>query len=254
MMLDAALLEVQALLHLGTLQHPNIVELLAYGWDEDVLPYLVLEYAGLGTLDSFLAATSQSWSEKVRIVVGIASALELLHACDIIHGDVKLENILVFEDSQHEYQVKLADFGFCCSENLGQRQFRGTRLVNAPEIRAQFDSTSTNEHIEYSKADVYSFGIVIWEICNDGRHYYTASSINDQPDHDDTDFALAFLAQLDDKEMDITPYALKFISSLALPTELLDRLSTTLKLALARDPQTRADIRHIRMELDPVDK
>ena len=52
--LDSVLLEVQALLHYPLQKHANIIELLAYGWEPGGLPYLVVEYADLGSLDSFL--------------------------------------------------------------------------------------------------------------------------------------------------------------------------------------------------------
>jgi serine/threonine protein kinase len=252
MALEAVLVEVQVLVHLGTLDPKNIVEILAYGWDEGPLPYLVLEYADLGTLNLFLAEKIQPWEQKARISIGIASGLDLMHSCDIIHGDVKLENILVFSDPQNGFEAKLADFGFCCSENIGQRIFRGTRVYNAPEIRNQdVEDGQAVEVADYTKADVYAFGLVLWEIANNGRRYYTVPEIGVQPDDEQADLASAFLAHLDSNVLEITPYALAFLDGLDIPPQILQAMSSALQMTLARDPEARADILDVRLELDP---
>ena len=252
MALEAVLVEVQVLVHLGTLDPKNIVEILAYGWDEGPLPYLVQEYADLGTLNLFLAEKNQLWEQKARISIGIASGLDLMHSCDIIHGDVKLENILVFSDPQNGFEAKLADFGFCCSENIGQRKFRGTRVYNAPEIRNQdIEDGQAAEVADYTKADVYAFGLVLWEIANNGRRYYTVPGIGIQPDDEQVDLASAFLAHLDSNVLEITPYALAFLDGLDIPRQIFQAMSSALQMTLARDPEVRADILDVRLELDP---
>jgi len=250
-LLDAVLLEVQVLLHLGSLQHKNIVELLAFGWDEGALPYLVLEYADLGTLDTFLSRNPQAWEEKERIAISTASALELLHACDIIHGDIKLENILVFSEPDGGYDVKLADFGFCCSEILGQRIFRGTRILNAPEIRYPRREAIQNGPLDYQKSDIYSYGLALWEILNDGRRFYSVAAIGITTGHGEADRALAFLGKLDSDDEEILPFAIKFLSTLGMSSFMAERVGMALEMAMPRDPDNRSEIRDIRLKLDP---
>ncbi|KAH7317911.1 kinase-like domain-containing protein, partial [Rhexocercosporidium sp. MPI-PUGE-AT-0058] len=155
---------------MNSLYHRNIVRLLTYGWDDGPVPYLVLEYADLGSLDHFLQNNKQLWAEKDRVLIGLASALELLHACEVIHGDIKLGNILVFANRKRGFDAKLADFGLSCSMALGQRVFRGTRVSNAPEIRCQ--TALVEDTAVYEKANVYSYRLALWEILNDGRHYF----------------------------------------------------------------------------------
>lgn len=249
--LDAVLLELRVLLHLNSLQHRNVVRLLAYGWDEGPLPYLVLEYADLGSLRQFLQASPQSWEEKHRTVVGLASALEMLHACEVIHGDIKLENILVFSSRKRGFDAKLADFGLSCSTALGRKEYHGTKLVNAPEIRTgRRGGVPFGDIIAYEKADVYSYGLAVWEILNDGGRYYHSPSIGIAASEYEFVEAERFLAELDLKKGEITCQAADFIRSLEIPPEMRDQMDTALKLALVRDPEERCDIREFRLVLD----
>ncbi|KAK8050542.1 hypothetical protein PG994_012272 [Apiospora phragmitis] len=225
-----------------------LVRLLAYGWDEGPLPYLVLEYADLGSLREFLQANLQSWEEKNRLAVGLASALEMLHACEVIHGDIKLENILAFSSSKRGFDAKLADFGLSCFTALGSRDFRGTHLVSAPEVRT--GKAPIGDIVAYEKADVYSYGMAMWEVMDDGGRYYHSPSICKTATEDEIEFARDFLAQLDSREAKITPYAAEFIRNLDMPTYMRNRMVSALEMALVRDPEDRCDIREFRLELD----
>jgi serine/threonine protein kinase len=249
--LEAVLLEVYALLHLGSLQHRNIVELLGFGWDEGPLPYLVLEFADLGTLDGFLAKNELSSSQKEQIMLYLASGLELIHACGIIHGDVKLENILVFSDPPNGFNVKYADFGFCCSDTLGRREYHGTSVFNAPEIRRQVGRPAAETEHDFKEADVYSYGLAAWEIANDGRRYYSVDAIGISLEESHAERALSFLSELDSKNQELFKFAVMFLQDLELPPSISAPLSTVMEMSLQRDPLSRAEIRDIRLVLDP---
>lgn len=249
--LEAVLLEVYALIHLGSLQHRNIVELLGFGWDEGPLPYLVLELADLGTLDGFLAKNELSWSQKEQVMLYLASGLELIHACGIIHGDVKLENILVFSEPPNGFNVKYADFGFCCSDALGRREYHGTSVLNAPEIRCQLGLPAAETENDFEEADVYSYGLAAWEIANDGRRYYFVDAIGISPEEGHTERALSFLSELDSKNQELFPLAVMFLQDLYLPPSIHASLSTVMEMSLQRDSSSRAEIRDVRLVLDP---
>jgi serine/threonine protein kinase len=79
--------------------------------------------------------------------VGTVCALVLLHASDTVMETIKLKNVLVFKNPQHGFKAKLAHFGFCCPENLGERRFKGTRLFNGPRIRILSGRLLTEEKI-----------------------------------------------------------------------------------------------------------
>jgi serine/threonine protein kinase len=249
--LDDVLLEVRVLCHLNTLRHENVVELVGYGWDEGPLPFLVLELADLGSLDEFLQENTLSWSQKEFTLVQLASGLELLHACGIIHGDIKLENILVFSKTPHGFVPKYADFGFCLAETLGVDAYHGTRVLNPPELRNLYSKRALQPHYDFEMADVYSYGIAAWETAHDGRRFYTADSIG--IDAQDVSMALTFLSNLDATDEELLNYGVNFIEGLDLPEAIANPFIEVLKLALQRHPESRSSIRDIRQVMDPED-
>ena len=111
-------------------------------------------------LTSFIGSHFQTYSENVVkfILKQILKGIAHLHSLNIIHRDIKSDNILV---SQHG-AVKLADFGFSCQLNPGdKRESRvGTIAWMAPElIRAKQVGYNTT-------IDIWSFGILAVELAN----------------------------------------------------------------------------------------
>lgn len=247
--LDSVLLEVQALLHYPVQKHPNIIELLAYGWDDGGLPYLVVEYADLGSLDSYLHLYATSWEQKLKLALDAASGLELLHACDIIHGDVKLENVLVFSSEDGSVLGKISDFGFCCSEALVNNTYHGTRVLNAPEILDYYRNSSSIPNLDYMACDTFSYGLLLWEVFNGGNRFYTISSIGVSVS--DTDQVIQFRQQLVGNGQELHQFAKQFFEELPLPHSVRDQLESAVLVTLLRDPQQRSTMEEVRLHLDP---
>ena len=133
--LQSVLLEIQIMQHGPLKEHPNILSALGYGWKsqgDSMLPYVVVEFAAHGSLRAWLQETSQQVKTKFKIVGDIASGLKALHMCDIIHGDLKLDNIVVvpFPDRVVKVIAKLCDFGHSIILREGSRDFKyfGTLL------------------------------------------------------------------------------------------------------------------------------
>ena len=99
--------DLEIMHHQPLTNHPNLVNLLGYGWrlfKDSALPFLVTEFAHHGNLRQYLQthATRVSSVSRMKLVGQIASGLHALHSCGVAHGDVKLENILVFQPPSTE--------------------------------------------------------------------------------------------------------------------------------------------------------
>ena len=85
-------------------EHENILSLFGYGWGltkEDILPFIVTEFAQLGTLRGYLKEQALPLKAKLALCSQVACGLNRLHWAGVAHGDLKLENVLVFPTSSH---------------------------------------------------------------------------------------------------------------------------------------------------------
>ncbi|CAG8488715.1 9146_t:CDS:2 [Paraglomus occultum] len=132
---------------------------------------LVLEYAEKGDLKSYLKAHTVPLSVKSKICHDIAHGLNYCHDQNIVHFDLKTENILLTEN----LTPKISDFGVSSSKmELGLRGNKagGTIAWVAPE-RLSKDLAMRNTFKEYPKlSDVYAFGLIMWSVALDGKCPY----------------------------------------------------------------------------------
>ncbi|KAH9618768.1 hypothetical protein KSS87_021708 [Heliosperma pusillum] len=99
----------------------------------------------------------------LRYALDIAKAMACLHANGIIHRDLKPDNLLLTADHT---SVKLADFGLAREETLTEMMTAetGTYRWMAPELYSTVTLRQGEKKHYNNKVDVYSFGIVLWEL------------------------------------------------------------------------------------------
>jgi serine/threonine protein kinase len=172
--LRSILFEVEILSHPSIRQHPNIATLLAYSWGAlsgGFVPSLVMELATLGNARSFLSLQVLSDEQKLRVCSDVASGLQFLHACKIVHGDIKLDNVLVYEEEVTGFVVKIADFDRS-PQSTEHNSYTGTRFYNAPEVQRQMSgSGKTLASSELWLCDVFAFGLLTLEVFAGVRFY-----------------------------------------------------------------------------------
>ncbi len=149
----------------AAVRHPNIVDVLDMGLDEDGSPFLALELLEGMALDQMLRERGQlSPEQTLRFLLPIIGALATLHDAGIVHRDIKPSNIFLRTGARLALEPKLLDFGL--AHPLADPRLTrsgmvvGTPLYIAPE-QAAGDAVGFG-------ADVWSVGVVLYE-CLAGR-------------------------------------------------------------------------------------
>jgi LRR receptor-like serine/threonine-protein kinase FLS2 len=158
---------------LQQVRHPNIVLFFGAGTSPDGTPFLVTELLAKGTLGDYLTTNTIEWKEKIIFALDTARGMAHVHSLGRMHRDLKSGNLLV----SSSLCVKVADFGTAAIASMAMEAAQhvsdsdslslsrvstqrtkgvGTPLWMAPEILEGKAYGPT--------ADLYSFGIVMWEI------------------------------------------------------------------------------------------
>lgn len=159
------------------LEHPAIVPLYEYG-EQDGRPYLVMRHMPGGSLADRIARGPLDLRAALPIIERIAAALDYAHANGVLHRDVKPGNIL-FDETGAAY---LSDFGIARITGLGAGQSLtrtglaiGTAAYMSPE-------QALGKPID-GRADIYSLGVVIFEMLSGDIPYKADSSLQQAMQH-----------------------------------------------------------------------
>lgn len=152
---------------LSDCKHPNIVSLHGFCYEGEEM-ILVYEYLSNGSLADYLESvdnmTNLSWAQRIQICLHVAHGLKYLHTNTegkqrIIHRDIKSANILLDD----KWVAKIADFGL---SRLDRTNPQGSTLVTKniagtnPYLDPEYMTTGKLK----TKSDIYSFGVVLFEI------------------------------------------------------------------------------------------
>ncbi|KAF0521653.1 kinase-like protein [Gigaspora margarita] len=139
--------------------HPNIITF--YG--------VTKEYANEGTLREYLKTnfTRLQWTDKLSIAKEIAHGLLFLHENNIIHRDLHSKNILI-----HEGKPKITDFGL--SKQINETSKTSTAFGMPAFIEPQ--CLIKKGYKRDKRSDIYSFGVILWEISSGRPPFQTFES------------------------------------------------------------------------------
>lgn len=136
------------------LEHPNIVNIYDVG-SEAGMHYIVMEYVEGVTLKTYIEKKGRlTYKEAVSIAIQVGRGMEAAHAKNIIHRDIKPQNILI----STEGKAKVTDFGIAraVSNNTISADVMGSVHYASPE-------QARNGFVD-NKSDIYSLGIVMYEM------------------------------------------------------------------------------------------
>ncbi|CAO1350600.1 unnamed protein product [Diamesa hyperborea] len=161
--------------HLGLClgSHKNIVTTYDVAFETSGFYVFTQEYAPLGDLTSNVSDNGIGELHSKRVARQIAAALEYMHLKEVVHRDVKLDNVLVFRSDFS--RVKLCDFGE--SKRVNQLVQRRNEWLpyTAPEIICtETDDTYKTDFTH----DIWQFGIVLF-ICLTGCLPWQKASLDD---------------------------------------------------------------------------
>lgn len=136
------------------LSHPNIVNVFDVGNDDNIY-FIVMELVEGITLKDYITKKGKlSIKEATSIAIQVSLGLEAAHARNIVHRDIKPQNIIISTDGK----VKLSDFGIArvASSNTISSNAMGSVHYSSPEqVRGGYSD---------AKSDIYSLGITLYEM------------------------------------------------------------------------------------------
>jgi serine/threonine-protein kinase len=148
---------------LARLNHPNIVQVYAFGRSDQGTLYFAMEYLPGRTLGDVLCERGAlPEREALQVLEQLCAALVEAHAQGIIHRDLKPDNVMLLQSSHGQPRVKVLDFGIAQLMHMRERpitkrgELIGTPLYMAPE---QLNGLQLDE-----RTDLYAAGLIGYEL------------------------------------------------------------------------------------------
>ena len=138
----------------AAITHPNIVSVYDVG-EEEGMHYIVMEFVDGITLKRYIEQKGKlKVKEAVGIALQIAAGLDAAHAHNIIHRDIKPQNILISRDGT----AKVSDFGIAkaaSSNTITANAMGSVHYISPEQARGGFSD---------EKSDIYSLGVTLYEM------------------------------------------------------------------------------------------
>ncbi|KAF1326319.1 Serine/threonine-protein phosphatase 6 regulatory ankyrin repeat subunit, partial [Globisporangium splendens] len=134
------------------LNHPHVIRL--FGACHVGKRFFACEYAGNGTLDGFLRKGDNS-TKKWRKLYQVALGLQYLHSLNIVHNDLKCDNVLIGANED----AKITDFGLSCIPNSAEVKIEAERMG---AVQWKSPEYLRGERLTVA-SDLYAFGMCILE-------------------------------------------------------------------------------------------
>ncbi len=151
----------------AAITHPNIVSVYDVG-EEEGMHYIVMEFVDGITLKRYIDQKGKlKVKEAVGIALQIAAGLDAAHAHNIIHRDIKPQNILISRDGT----AKVSDFGIAkaaSSNTITANAMGSVHYISPEQARGGFSD---------EKSDIYSLGVTLYEMLSGSMPFTGESAV-----------------------------------------------------------------------------
>jgi serine/threonine protein kinase len=183
---DAVVREMIILSHPPVAAHASIVDLIGIGWEDFadyeaglMWPVSIIEFAPYGSVQDFLLSCrfALDFPHLKALCGDIADALAWLHACGIVHSDIKCENAIIIVSEEERsipgfhFNAKLCDFGFALDTNALSELGLQRAWLNG--YTPPWQPPEADEEIDIDllpAVDVYCYGMFAARVFLKGGH------------------------------------------------------------------------------------
>lgn len=162
----------------ASIDHPNVVRVTDFGVEDEVMPYLVMEFVDGIPLSTFLEPNKPlTIKETLNYFQPIALGVAEAHRQGIIHRDLKPQNIMVQKNIPLKKAVKVLDFGLAkikSSESFNSFvQTQANSILGSPPYMSP--EQWENNQVDH-RADIYGLGVILYQMLT-GNLPFQADSI-----------------------------------------------------------------------------
>ncbi len=160
---------------IAKLRHPNIVEIVDWDALADGTPCLIMEFLRGEDLAQRLRRGPLAWNVLATFGDQVLGALAVAHRADVVHRDLKPQNIFLSVDDAGEERAKLLDFGV--SKIRGSKSFATTdaRLIGTPAYMSPEQADGAHDEIGPA-TDVWAMGAILFEMAT-GKVAFDGASV-----------------------------------------------------------------------------
>lgn len=152
------------------IQSPHIVNVIDVDQQPGGLAYIVMEYLEGSTLQSlyeqlYHAGKRLSYPDAMEYAMQMLEGVEAAHRADVVHRDLKPDNVIITKGKRGEPLLKILDFGIAKLKVTGQLDRGLTRpgvVMGTPEYMAPEQAFSADT--VDARADIFSLGVIIFEM------------------------------------------------------------------------------------------